>query len=105
MGISYLTGVILATRDDIVVTFGGPITKGPHKGKYWGWITFGEEDHHRPLIDGGPFDSSELAIECMQGVVDACRKHRAELTGEVVILLGDSAPIVEEIITLSRAQA
>ena len=85
MGVSRLTAYTIANRDDIVVSAGGPCE---NTGKYVGWITLGEEDRYRPLLNSEPiYDTAEAAKTAMQGVVDELRKTVAEeLNGRDQIL-------------------
>jgi hypothetical protein len=70
MGMSRLTALIILSRgDDIHVT-----SAGPCDGKYIGWITLGEEDRYRPLLNTEPiYDTSEQAEAAMRKVVDDIR--------------------------------
>jgi hypothetical protein len=66
MGLSRLTAYAIATRD-VIVTAGGP----DKDGKFMGWITFGEEENYRPLLNTGPdYDSEEDAKKAMQEIKD-----------------------------------
>ena len=71
MPVTRRTAFIIGSRDDIQVTSAGPAENG----KYVGWITLGEEDRYRPLLDSGPmYDSPVEAEEAMRGVVQEIRK-------------------------------
>lgn len=75
--VSVLTAAIIQSRDDIKVSAGGPAENG----KYVGWITLGEDDYYRPLLNSQPiYDSLEEAKEEMQKVVDDIRSK--DLTRE-----------------------
>lgn len=65
-----LTAMIIASRDDIIVTAGGP----GNDGKYMGWITLGEEDRCRPLLNSeAVYNSFEEAREAMERLVEEVR--------------------------------
>lgn len=82
MGIDRLTAYIIASRDDIVITHGGPAKEGEGKGKYVGWITLGEADRFRPLLNTNPiYDTPEEAEEEMRQTVEELKKIVAEETG------------------------
>jgi len=63
-GITNLTAMIIASRDDIICTSGGPVN-----GKYVGWITLGPDDRCRPLLNTEPIydtaDEARLAMESL----------------------------------------
>ena len=83
MGIDRITAYTIATRDDIVISHGGP-GKGEYEGKYVGWITLGEPDRFRPLLSTQPvFDSAEEADEAMNKVVEDIRAYVHEETGGI----------------------
>lgn len=68
--ISNLTALIIASRTDIVCTSGGPTAEG----KYVGWITLGEEDRCRPLLNSEPiYNSHDEAKQAMSKVVEELR--------------------------------
>lgn len=70
MPITNLTAMIIASRDDIVCTSGGPVN-----GKYLGWITLGPEDRYRPLINTEPeYDTPEAAKAAMEAIVAEIRQ-------------------------------
>ena len=48
MGISRITAYAIASRDDLVISHGGP---SKNNGKYVGWITLGEDDRYRSLVN------------------------------------------------------
>jgi len=65
-----LTAIMIQSRDDIEVSAGGPAENG----KYVGWITLGENNYYRPLLNSQPiYDSLEEAKKEMQKVVDDIR--------------------------------
>jgi len=71
VGVTKLTAYIIATRDDINVTsaFSQP------DGKWVGWITLGEEDRYRPLLDSGPcYNSREEAEAGMHKLIEELRR-------------------------------
>ncbi len=70
-GISRITAWIIAFRgDDIHCTSAGPV-----EGKYLGWITLGEEDRYRPLLNSEPiYESHEAAKAAMEAVVAEIRE-------------------------------
>lgn len=73
--ISRLTALIIAARDDIQITSGGPTDDG----KWVGWITLGPEDRCRPLLDSGPrYNSKEDAEEGMRKLVCEIRSRLTE---------------------------
>lgn len=75
-GVSRLTAIIIASRDDIVATAGGPVSDGPSAGKWVGWITLGENDRYRPLLNTGPiYDSEKDAIKAMKALLKKIRKE------------------------------
>ncbi len=78
MGISRITAYIIATRSDIVISAGGPTENG----KYVGWITLGEEDRYRPLLNTEPiYDTPEAAKEAMTKVVAEVKTAVEQETG------------------------
>jgi len=78
MSISRITAYIIATRDDIVISAGGPAENG----KYVGWITLGEEDRYRPLLNSEPiYDTPEAAKEAMTQVVVEVKEAVEQETG------------------------
>jgi hypothetical protein len=78
--ITKLTAFIIATRgDDIRVTsaFSQP------DGKWVGWITLGEEDRYRPLLDSGPkYDSAEEAETGMRLLIEELKQRVKEECGD-----------------------
>ena len=72
MGISGYTATVLATRDDLIVTHGGPAKKN---GKYVGWIML-PEDRWAPLLNTEPiFDTPEAAEEHMHELMKQIKEH------------------------------
>ncbi len=70
-GITRLTALIIASRDDIVCTSAGPVD-----GKYVGWITLGEDDRYRPLLNSEPiFASHDAAKLAMETTVNEIRQN------------------------------
>ncbi len=68
MSISNLTALIIATRD-VRVSAAGPVN-----GKWVGWITLGEEDRYRPLLNSEPiYDSADAATDAMNKVIEDVR--------------------------------
>ena len=64
-GISKITAMIIASRDDLIFTH-----SEPEKGKFSGWITM---PNGRPLVETRPvFESSELAISHMKELRGQC---------------------------------
>jgi len=58
MPLTLLTAYIIAFREDVKVTSSGP----DENGKYIAWITLGEEDRFRPLLNSDSiYDSHETA--------------------------------------------
>ena len=87
MGVSMLTALTIANRDDIVIDAGGP--HGPSlehpewENKYIGWITLGEEDNFRPLLNSDPiYDNPEQAKTAMQDLVIEIKKQVKETINE-----------------------
>lgn len=80
MGVSRITAYIIATRDDIVCTQGGPAENG----KFVGWITLGEDDRYRPLLNTEPiYDTPEEAVAAMKKeVADIKESVTKELDGK-----------------------
>ncbi len=78
MPISRITAYIIGTRDDIVVSAGGP----DGNGKWMGWITLGQEDRFRPLLNSEAiYNTSQEATEAMLKVVDEVRQKVHEECG------------------------
>jgi len=78
MGISRITAYIIATRSDIVISAGGPAENG----KYVGWITLGQDDRYRPLLNSEPiYDTPEAAKEAMTKVVAEVKEAVEQETG------------------------
>lgn len=104
MGVSIITAYIIATRNDIVIAAGGP---GPD-GKFMGWITLGEEDRFRPLLNSeANYDTAEAAEQAMRDTVDELRRAVAEETGgkhpiDHVMGDGPGASIVKQVIAGAR---
>lgn len=72
MGISMLTGMIIATRGDDIKT---TAAFDEEKGKWLGWITLGEEDRYRPLLNSQAiYNTAEDAILAMNKVVNDIRQ-------------------------------
>ena len=68
-GVTRLTAMIIASRDDIICTSAGPV-----EGKYLGWITLGPESRCRPLLNSEPiYESHEAAKAAMEAVVAEIR--------------------------------
>lgn len=66
MGMNRLTALIIANNPTVKVSAGGPAKNG----KYVGWITLGEEDHFRPLLNSDAiYETVEIAEEEMQKVI------------------------------------
>ena len=79
MGISNLTAMIIASRDDIICTSAGPAENG----KYLGWITLGVEDRCRPLLNSEPiYNSHDEAKAAMEAVVTEVRQKTGEEHGK-----------------------
>jgi len=73
--ISMLTAYAIATNPSIVTTAGGPAKNG----KFVGWITLGEEDRFRPLINTEPiYDSASEAKQAMIELVAKLKEFVAE---------------------------
>jgi hypothetical protein len=69
-GITNLTAMIIASRDDIICTSAGPVD-----GKYIGWITLGPESRCRPLLNTEPiYGSHEEATKAMESIVAETRQ-------------------------------
>ena len=81
MPISRHTALVIGTRgDDIKVSVSGP---DETNGKYTGWITLGEEDRYRPLLDSGPYyNTSEEALAAMKQLVEEIRVKVKEELGD-----------------------
>ena len=70
MGISRITAIQIQSRDDIVVSSGGPTANN----KYVGWITLGPDDSYRPLLSTADnFDSPDSAEQHMKDLVAKIR--------------------------------
>lgn len=66
MGMSRLTAYIISSNPDVRAAAGGP----GENGKYMGWITLGEADRFRPLLNSKAiYDTKELAEEAMEEVI------------------------------------
>jgi hypothetical protein len=106
MGLDKLTAYIIATRDDIVITFGGPANNG----KYVGWITLGEEDHYRPLLNTQAiYDMPEDAQVAMKKVVTDIKDAVEKETGgkhPIDYVLGNTweAKLAKEIVNGSNME-
>ena len=75
MPITTLTAYIIASRDDIIVTSGGPAANG----KYVGWITLGPDDRCRPLLNSEPiYDTPQEAEDAMRQTVEDLRRRVLE---------------------------
>jgi len=84
MGIDKLTAYIIASREDIIITYGGP---SKDNGKYAGWITLGEEDRCRPLLNTTAiYDTPVDAEKAMKDLV-------VEIKGIVEKETGGKSPI------------
>jgi hypothetical protein len=79
MGISRLTAYTIATRDDIEVDSGGPAANG----KYAGFITLGQADRYRILLESIPsYDTPEAAKAAMLKSVAEIREFaKKEMAG------------------------
>jgi len=105
MGITKLTAYIIASREDIVITYGGP---AKDNGKYVGWITLGEEDRFRPLLNTTPiYDTPQDAEQAMKDIVVEIRAMVEKETGGKDIIdyvMGESkdTDMVKEVISLSK---
>lgn len=75
--VSRLTALIIQTRDDVVVSAGGP----DQQGMYTGWVTLGPDDRYRPLFDTGPVFRTE------DEAVAGTRKFVAELRAMETVCL------------------
>ncbi len=76
MSISNLTALIIESRDDLLVTHGGPSKDG----KFMGWITLPDEQYCRPLLNSeAVFDSPEDAENHMR---DLMAKIRDQATSD-----------------------
>jgi len=112
MGIDKLTAYIISTREDIIIDAGGPANdkcdNPDHIGKYVGWITLGEADRYRPLLNSEPiYDSGEDAKKAMKDLVEEIKiAVDKETAGKHPIdhVLGDcnEAEIVKEVIKQSK---
>jgi len=73
-GITNLTAMIIASRDDIICTSAGPVD-----GKYLGWITLGPESRCRPLLNTEPiYESHDAARAAMEAVVAEIRQRESD---------------------------
>jgi hypothetical protein len=69
--VSGFTAIIIASRNDILTSATGPSKEG----KFSGWITLGEAELYRPLINTPPiFYSEEEAKSVMDELVDGVRE-------------------------------
>ena len=104
MGIDRLTAYIIANREDIVITHAGPSKDG----KYMGWITLGEEDRYRPLLNSEAIhDTPKEAEQVMRDLVVGLKGIVEKETGgkdPIEHLMGytKEAKIVKDIIRLSK---
>ena len=74
-GITRLTAMIIASRDDIVCTSSGPVD-----GKYIGWITLGPDDRCRPFLNSEPiYESHDAAKAAMEAVVAEIRAKEGKI--------------------------
>ena len=105
MGIDRLTAYIIASREDIIITHGGP---SKNNGKYTGWITLGEEDYCRPLLNSQDiYDTPKDAEEAMHDIVKKIKEAVEKETGgksPVDHLLGisEEASMVKKVVEASR---
>lgn len=105
MGIDKLTAYIIATRDDIIVTHGGPAKSN---GKYAGWITLGEEDRYRSLLNTEAiYDTEEAADKAMENIVREIKiSVEKETDGEhpinYVMGKGQETELIKDIIMASK---
>jgi len=105
MGISRIAAYVIATRNDIVIDAGGPSAEG----KWMGWITLGEEDRFRPLLNSEAiYETAEAAKQAMRETLDAIRRAVAEETGgkhPIDHVLGDTsiAQAVKAVVADARA--
>ena len=108
MGIDKLTAYIIASREDIVITHGGP---AKDNGKYVGWITLGEEDRFRPLLNTSPiYDTPKEAEQAMGDIVAEIKDIVEKETGGKNIIdhvMGKSkeSDMVKEVISLSKEKS
>ncbi len=78
-----LTAIILATRDDLIITHGGP---SKDNGKYVGWI-LKPEDRWAPLLNTEAiFDTAEAAEAYMRWAIE-------EATAFIKAESGDKHPV------------
>jgi len=76
-GVSVKTILTIATRDDIVITHAGPTTVDGVKG-YLGWITLGEADRFRGLLNANKtLPTIKEAEDRMRRVVKAAKEYLA----------------------------
>ncbi len=69
MGITNHTALVISTRDDILVDHSKDDT-----GKYAGWITLGQDDYCRPLLNTTHiFDTAEDAEQHMRDLIKEIR--------------------------------
>jgi hypothetical protein len=67
MSVSNYTALIISSRDDIVATAGGPTKDG----KFVGWITLGQLDRFRPLLNTEPiYNTKEEAVVAMKKIIE-----------------------------------
>jgi len=74
MGISGITALTIRSRDDLVVSAGGPGKKGSEvEGKYMGWLMLPEE-RWAPLLNTEPkYDTAEEAEEAIREILRLVR--------------------------------
>lgn len=105
MSINRLTAYIIATREDIVMSYGGP---SKENGKYVGWITLGEEDHYRSLLNTlAIYDTAEVAENAMKDLVKEIKIAVEKETGgkhPVDHIMGEckESEVVKEIVRGSK---
>lgn len=94
MGISGHTALVIANRDDLIVTHGGP---SKDTNKYMGWILL-PEDRWAPLLNSEPiFDTPEDAEQYMRDLITKVREHmKKKMAGQDVYdyVLGKDEPRV-----------
>jgi len=69
MAMTLMTAIIIANNTNLIYTHAGP----DKHGKYMGWITMGEDDYCRPLVNTEAiFESAEEAEKHMYVIRDHC---------------------------------
>ena len=116
-GLNMQSICVIASRDDLILTHGGPAKNmGAGKdGKFVGWITLGPDDRCRPLINTEPiYTTGKEADDAMKGIqatakeLVAIPEYQAEMPPILRALMGFAEPtpeskIVGAVIAVARS--